>query len=91
VQAGTATGTPKAGDGRVEMIRSLDELIPARVRGRVDLVINGSFWLGKRVVPAAPLPPGGSLTGCRLGRRRASQGSVCPCRIGQQTGSNLRC
>jgi len=57
-KAGTATGTPKAGDGRVEMIRSLDELIPARVRGRVDLVINGSFWLGKRVVPAAPLPPG---------------------------------
>jgi MFS family permease len=25
---------------------AIDELIPARVRGRVDLVINGSFWLG---------------------------------------------
>jgi MFS family permease len=25
---------------------AIDELIPARVRGTVDLVINGSFWLG---------------------------------------------
>src|SRR4051812_8091686 len=25
---------------------ALDELIPARLRGRVDLVINGSFWIG---------------------------------------------
>jgi MFS family permease len=25
---------------------AVDELIPARVRGRTDLVINGSFWLG---------------------------------------------
>jgi MFS family permease len=25
---------------------AIDELIPARVRGRVDLMINGSFWLG---------------------------------------------
>jgi MFS family permease len=25
---------------------AIDELIPARVRGRVDLVINGSYWLG---------------------------------------------
>ena len=25
---------------------AIDELIPARVRGRVDLLINGSFWLG---------------------------------------------
>jgi MFS family permease len=25
---------------------ALDELIPARVRGRVDLMINGSYWLG---------------------------------------------
>ncbi|MER8185226.1 MFS transporter [Kitasatospora sp. NPDC094015] len=25
---------------------AIDELIPARVRGRIDLVINGSFWLG---------------------------------------------
>jgi MFS family permease len=25
---------------------AIDEFIPARVRGRVDLVINGSYWLG---------------------------------------------
>jgi MFS family permease len=25
---------------------AIDELIPARVRGRVDLMINGSYWLG---------------------------------------------
>jgi MFS family permease len=25
---------------------AIDELIPARVRGRVDLMINGSFWIG---------------------------------------------
>ena len=25
---------------------TIDELIPARLRGRVDLAINGSYWLG---------------------------------------------
>jgi MFS family permease len=25
---------------------AIDELIPARVRGRVDLIINGTFWIG---------------------------------------------
>lgn len=25
---------------------AIDELIPARYRGRVDLMVNGSFWLG---------------------------------------------
>ncbi|MGO1908583.1 MAG: MFS transporter [Brevibacterium linens] len=25
---------------------AIDELIPARVRGRIDLIINGSYWLG---------------------------------------------
>ncbi|WP_051838575.1 MFS transporter [Streptomyces sp. NRRL WC-3742] len=25
---------------------AIDELIPARLRGRIDLVINGSFWIG---------------------------------------------
>src|SRR6201995_1041765 len=25
---------------------AIDELIPARVRGRVDLVINGTYWMG---------------------------------------------
>ena len=27
---------------------AIDELIPARVRGFVDLAINGSFWIGAR-------------------------------------------
>jgi MFS family permease len=25
---------------------AIDELIPARLRGRIDLIVNGSFWLG---------------------------------------------
>ncbi len=25
---------------------AIDELIPARLRGRVDLIVNGSYWLG---------------------------------------------
>jgi MFS family permease len=25
---------------------AVDELIPARMRGRVDLIVNGSFWIG---------------------------------------------
>jgi MFS family permease len=28
---------------------AIDELIPARVRGTVDLVINGSYWAGAAV------------------------------------------
>ncbi|MFC5906494.1 MFS transporter [Streptacidiphilus monticola] len=28
---------------------AIDELIPARVRGRIDIVINGSFWIGAAV------------------------------------------
>src|ERR1700682_5663673 len=28
---------------------AIDELIPARVRGRVDLMINGSYWVGAAV------------------------------------------
>ena len=28
---------------------AIDELIPARARGRVDLIINGSFWLGAAI------------------------------------------
>src|SRR5262249_14538865 len=38
---GTAIG------GEYAAINSaIDELIPARLRGRVDLAINGTFWLG---------------------------------------------
>ncbi|WP_232778511.1 MFS transporter [Carbonactinospora thermoautotrophica] len=28
---------------------AIDELIPARVRGTVDLIINGSFWMGTAI------------------------------------------
>jgi MFS family permease len=34
---------------------AIDELIPARFRGRVDLIINGSFWLGAAVGAASTI------------------------------------
>jgi MFS family permease len=34
---------------------AIDELIPARVRGRVDLIINGSYWLGAMAGAAAAI------------------------------------
>ena len=34
---------------------AIDELIPARVRGRVDLMINGSYWVGAALGAAATL------------------------------------
>ncbi len=34
---------------------AIDELIPARVRGRVDLSINGSYWVGSAVGAAGAL------------------------------------
>lgn len=34
---------------------AIDELIPARVRGRVDLIINGSFWIGAAIGAALSL------------------------------------
>jgi len=34
---------------------AIDELIPARVRGRVDLIINGSYWAGSAGGSAAAL------------------------------------
>ena len=34
---------------------AIDELIPARVRGRVDLMINGSYWLGAAAGAAGAL------------------------------------
>jgi len=35
---------------------AIDELIPARVRGTVDLIINGSFWLGTAMGAALSIP-----------------------------------
>ena len=34
---------------------AIDELIPARVRGRVDLTINGSYWVGAALGAGATL------------------------------------
>ncbi|PYJ35899.1 MAG: MFS transporter, partial [Verrucomicrobia bacterium] len=34
---------------------AIDELIPARVRGRVDLIINGSYWVGAALGAGATL------------------------------------
>src|ERR671939_1384690 len=34
---------------------AIDELIPARVRGTVDLIINGSFWVGTALGSALSL------------------------------------
>ena len=34
---------------------AIDELIPARVRGRVDLIINSTFWLGAALGAAASI------------------------------------
>src|SRR2546421_12205991 len=34
---------------------AIDELIPARVRGQVDLIINGSYWIGAAMGAAATL------------------------------------
>jgi len=34
---------------------AIDELIPARLRGRIDLIVNGSFWLGAAAGSGAAL------------------------------------
>src|SRR4030088_685316 len=34
---------------------AIDELIPARVSGRVDLMINGSYWIGAALAAAATI------------------------------------
>ncbi len=35
---------------------AIDELIPARLRGRVDLIINGSYWVGAAVGALLTVP-----------------------------------
>jgi MFS family permease len=35
---------------------AIDELIPARIRGRVDLAINGSYWIGAILGAAVSVP-----------------------------------
>jgi len=49
---------------------AIDELIPARLRGRIDLVVNGSYWGGAAVGAAASLLLlGGTLVAPALGWR----------------------
>ncbi len=51
---------------------AIDELMPARLRGRVDLLINGSYWLGSAVGSGASiLLLDESLLGAGLGWRLA--------------------
>jgi MFS family permease len=35
---------------------AIDELIPARVRGRIDIVINGTFWFGAAIGALLTIP-----------------------------------
>jgi MFS family permease len=41
---------------------AIDELIPAKYRGRIDLIVNGSFWWARR--PAQPSHPYCSIKAC---------------------------
>ena len=50
---------------------AIDELVPARVRGRVDLAINGTYWLGAALGAASTLV-------LLDARDRASLGRVAP-------------
>ena len=34
---------------------AIDELMPARLRGRIDLIVNGSYWLGAAMGAAATI------------------------------------
>ena len=49
---------------------AIDELIPARLRGRVDLIVNGSYWAGAAVgAGASLLLLSGQFVGLDLGWR----------------------
>jgi len=49
---------------------AIDELIPARLRGRIDLIVNGSYWGGAALGAAASLLLlGGTLVAPDLGWR----------------------
>jgi MFS family permease len=50
---------------------AIDELIPARLRGRVDLAINGTFWIGAAMGAGLSVILLGPLVGPELGWRLA--------------------
>jgi MFS family permease len=49
---------------------AIDELVPARVRGRVNLIINASFWIGAALGGPVAGDPGPARTGCGAGLAR---------------------
>ncbi len=70
---------------------AIDELIPARYRGRVDVAINGSFGVGAAggalltiplLDPDHPRPGARLAAGLRTGRRPGGRGvpgpALCP-------------
>ena len=70
---------------------AIDELIPARYRGRVDVAINGSFWVGAAAGALLTIPlldptlvdpawAGGSRSGSARSWRSASCSSAATCR-----------
>jgi MFS family permease len=57
---------------------AIDELIPAKYRGRIDLIVNGSFWLGAAAGAAASvwmLRPG-LVTHCREDEAGRTTGDI---------------
>ena len=66
---------------------AIDELIPARLRGRIDLIVNGSYWAGAAAGAAASIAAAvGRLVRHRPGlaarlrhRRGARRWSSCSC------------
>ena len=49
---------------------AIDELIPARLRGRVDLAGNGTFWIGAAIGAGASIPLlGGHIVAINIGWR----------------------
>ena len=58
---------------------AIDELIPARVRGRVDLIINGSYWVGaggRRASPRSSCSTRPSSPPTSAGGSRSALGAV---------------
>ena len=59
---------------------AIQELIPARLRGRTDLAINGSFWLGAAL---------GALVSVVAARSRRCSGPTCGWRLAFGSGAVL--
>jgi MFS family permease len=58
------------GGGYAAVNSAIDELVPARVRGRIEMVVNGGFWLGAAAGAAGSLVLlGGKLVSLDLGWR----------------------